>query len=96
VDNGDNRVLDAMWRDNKLWVSATAACNPVGDSATRSCLKLVEVNTSTNTVVQDGLYGVSGAYLYYPALRSDAAGNLHVVYSRSSTSQFVQAELRAE
>ena len=93
IQTNDNRILEAVWRNNRMWMSATAACVPAGDSTTRSCLKLIEFNTSNNTLVQDFLFGVAGRYLYYPAIRTDASGNLYVVYSRSSSSEFAQVRV---
>src|SRR5438309_745008 len=36
INSGDNRLLDAMWRNGRLWTSASAACLPAGDVMTRS------------------------------------------------------------
>jgi hypothetical protein len=93
IQTNDNRILEAVWRNNRMWVTAAGACTPAGDSATRSCLKLIEVNTSNNTVVQDFFFGTASRYLYYPAIRTDACGNLHVVYSRSSSTEFAQTRV---
>jgi len=93
ISTNDSRILEAVWRNDRMWVSATAACNPVGDSTTRSCVKLIEVNTSTNAVVQDFLFGGVGLYFYFPAIRADASGNVHVVYTRSSASEFAQVRV---
>ncbi len=93
VTTNDNRILDAVWRNNRMWLSANGACVPVGDSTTRSCLKLIEVNTQTNVIVQDFLFGSPGLYYYFPAIRTDANANLHVVYSRSGAGEFVQTRV---
>ncbi|MCH8051111.1 MAG: hypothetical protein IIC86_03730, partial [Chloroflexi bacterium] len=93
VDSGDNRILEAIWRNGSMWVSANGACSWSGETAIRSCMKLIEVDTSTNSILQDGLFGNSGTYFYYPAIRTDLTGNLHVVYSRSSAFEFVQTRV---
>src|SRR5438093_13537891 len=38
------------------------------------------------TAHQDMTFGAAGQYYYHPALRPDAFGNLHVVFSSSSSS----------
>lgn len=95
IHNGDNRILEAVWRsdgtNDRMWVSSATACTPAGDSTLRSCLKLFEVNTQTNSITQNITFGTRGAYYFYPAIRTDINGNLHVVFSRSSSSTFVSA-----
>jgi hypothetical protein len=93
IDTNDNRLLETVWRDGHLWAAASAACSFAGDTATRACLKLIEVDTTTNSVLQDILYGAPGEYFSYPAIRTDGAGNLQVVFSHSSSSLFVEARV---
>jgi hypothetical protein len=90
IDTNDDSLLDAVFRDGSpgsLWVSANDACVPPGDSATRSCLRLIEVsiNGSSTAIAQD--FDVStgvGTYLYFPAVRTDNAGNLVTVFTGSA------------
>ncbi len=93
VDSGDNRILDAVWRNNRMWFSANSACTPAGDTVDRACLRLIEVDTTSNAVLQDFFYGSAARYYFYPAVRSDGFGNLHVVYSRSSTTEFINTRV---
>src|SRR3989442_1723633 len=88
LDTADNRVQDAMWADERLWLSLADGCIPVGDNRVRSCVRLIEVDTANATIVQDFDVGISGKYLFYPALRTDAAGNLVVVFGYSSTTEY--------
>src|SRR3989475_644088 len=87
LDTADNRVQDAMWADNRLWVSLADGCIPTGDNR-RSCVRLIEVDTANATIAQDFDIGISGKYLFYPALRTDAAGNLVVVFGHSSATEY--------
>ena len=91
IDSGDQRLLDAMWRDGSLWTSASAACVPPGDSATRSCAHLIEVNTGSNTVTQDIMFGAAGEYFSWPAVRTDASGDLYVSLTHTNSSIFAEA-----
>jgi hypothetical protein len=93
VDSGDSRALEAVWRDGRLWIASETACDVPGDNVPRACVALAEVDTGNKTVLQDIVYGGVGAYYYFPAIRTDQSGNLHVVFSRSSTSEFVQVRI---
>lgn len=88
LDAGDTRVLSAAWQSNSLWLTGSEACTPSGDTAARSCLRVIEVKTDTNTVRQDMSFGTAGKYYYNPALRPDSSGNLYVVFNRSSSVDF--------
>jgi hypothetical protein len=85
VDTNDNSLLDAVWRSGNLWVGANSGCTPTGDSAVRSCLRLIEVSTSgTPAIKQNFDHGDAGTYYYYPAVRTDSVGDLVAVFSGSS------------
>jgi len=59
-----------------------------GDTVTRSCVRWYEVNPSTTTPVQQGSYGASGFYYYYPAIMPRSTSDAMVVFNRSSTTEF--------
>jgi hypothetical protein len=82
----DDRLLSAVWQNNVLWTSATDACTPGGDTVTRDCLRLDEVNTSGSapTLGQDFDLASDGLDEYYPAVSLDSSGNLFVAYTASS------------
>jgi hypothetical protein len=95
IDTNDDSLLDAVFRDGSpgsLWVSGNDACTASGDSVARSCARLIEIAISNNggtmNVQQDFDFGQSGAYFYYPAIRTDSAGNLVTVFTGSSTSSY--------
>jgi hypothetical protein len=93
LDTSDDRVLSVAWQKNSLWVAGSEACTPPGDTAVRSCLRLIEVRTDTSSVRQDLSFGVTGGYYSYPALRPDGARNLHVVFTSSSASSFASVRV---
>jgi hypothetical protein len=94
VDAGDQRILDASWRNGSLWVAATTYCDWGAQDVNgpRACLHLMEVDTSALTLRQDITYGQSTYELMWPAVRTDSAGNLFVVFTRSS--ETTQPEVR--
>jgi hypothetical protein len=89
----DDRFLSAVWQSGTLWVSATDACIPAGDSIARACLRLVGIATggSTPAVVQDFDTAQAGADLYYPAVTLNNSGDLFVGYSESSSTMYPSA-----
>jgi hypothetical protein len=88
----DNRVESVVWESNSLWASWNDACRPSGDSATRTCLRLVQATTSgaTATKAQDFDFSASGQYYFYPAV-SSFQGQLVVSFGTSSSSVFPSA-----
>ena len=84
IETNDNRVLDSVWEDGKLWFSANDGCVPSGDTSLRSCGRVVELATATRTVTWDTELSQPGAHVFYPALQPDGSGNLVLVYGESS------------
>ena len=87
IETNDDRILDSVWENGKLWFSANSACIPSGDTTLRSCARVVELSTATKSVTWDTDIGQSGAYIFYPAIRPDASGNLVVVYGESGAGE---------
>ncbi len=85
LDTGDFRILDAAWSAGNLWLTLTDGCMPAGDPTTRSCVRLIELNTTTTSVTQDFDLSAAGRYYLYPSLRADGKGNLLVVFGYSSS-----------
>jgi hypothetical protein len=84
IDTNDDRVLDSVWENGKLWFSANSGCTPSGDTTLRSCARVIELATATRSVTWDTDVSQSGAYVFFPAIRPDASGNLVIVYGESS------------
>jgi hypothetical protein len=83
LDPNDDRVLDAVWQDGKLWFAANDGCVPPGDTLIRSCARIVGLATPAMTVATDVDLSVNGANILYPALRPNANGDLVIVYGES-------------
>lgn len=85
IATNDDRVLDSVWQDGRLWFSANESCVPRGDTLIRACARIVELATPALTVTGDTDLGAAGANIFYPALRPDASGDLVIVYGESGT-----------
>jgi hypothetical protein len=91
IDSGDFRMLEVVYRDGTLWTAAGASCVPAGDSASRSCLHLVQMDATTGAVLQEIMYAAAGEYYSWPAIRTDNSGNLFVVMTHTNSSTFAEA-----
>lgn len=87
-DTGDSRAQQASWRDNILWFPLATGCIPQGDSITRSCVKMIELSTVSDSVMQDITIGFANSYIYYPAMTTDVSGNLRLIFGASSSTIF--------
>ncbi|MGB6463624.1 MAG: plastocyanin/azurin family copper-binding protein [Nitrosotalea sp.] len=85
IDPGDARILDAKWYQNKLWLSFNSGCTPTGDTQIRSCARIVQIDTSSQTIIQDMEQASSGYYYFYPALNLDSLGDLVVIFGYSTS-----------
>lgn len=95
IDTTDARIQDAVWFQGNLWLALNDACTPAGDTQLRSCIRLIEINTISNSVIQDFDYGTSGYYYYYPALSIDESGDLGLVLGFSSLTAYPSVAITA-
>lgn len=87
IQTNDDRILDAVWENDKLWFSANSACIPTGDTTLRACGRIAELSTATRTLDWSTDLSQPGAYVFFPALRPDGAGNLVITYGESSQTE---------
>ena len=83
IDTNDERVLDSVWENGRLWFTNNTSCIPAGDLLLRACARVVELSTATGTVTRDDNLSQPGANLFYPTVRPDASGNIVIVYGES-------------
>jgi len=88
IATGDNRIQDAAWFDEDLWFALNDSCIPSGDTISRSCVHLVQIDTLVPGVTQDFLFGANGFHYFYPAISIDTLGGLGLVFGFSSTATF--------
>jgi hypothetical protein len=46
LDTVDERIQDIIWKNGRLLFTANVGCIPTGDSTTRSCLRIIEIDTN--------------------------------------------------
>ncbi|MDP9288120.1 MAG: hypothetical protein M3P08_07975 [Thermoproteota archaeon] len=88
ISTGDARLVSATWYQGKLWLAFNDGCFIIGETKSRSCIRLVQIDTITNSVLQDFDVGARASSLYYPAISIDKAGNLGIVFGYSSYSVY--------
>jgi hypothetical protein len=84
VSTGDSRVQSAIWYHGTVWLAFNDACFVNNDNKSRSCIRLIQLNTNTSNIGQDLDVAALGSSLYYPALSVDKLGNLGIIFGYSS------------
>jgi hypothetical protein len=88
VSTGDARIQGAIWYQEKLWLTFNDGCFIIADTKSRSCVRLIQIDTIINKVIQDFDIGAIGSSLYYPAISIDGGGNLGIIFGYSSHSAY--------
>jgi hypothetical protein len=89
VHTGDARVQSPIWYKGKLWFALNVGCFINGDTQSRSCIRIIEIDTNTSKVLQDFNIGHISASLYYPALSIDKSGsNIGIIFGYSSSDTY--------
>lgn len=87
LDPGDSRLLYAVWRAGVLTTGQTTSC-----ATAHACAGIVQLNVSgypSISTIQDWALQAAGTDYFYPSLAVNSAGDMSMVYSRSSATQFV-------
>jgi hypothetical protein len=93
LDTGDDRLESAVWENGDLWAAGNDVCKYQTDTASRSCLRVIHISTSSMTVVEDVDITMVGGDVMYPAVVLDARKDLWIAFSSSSTAQFASSEV---
>jgi hypothetical protein len=88
IDSGDDRTQNVVVLGTKMTVTQTIGCLPSGDTTTRSCGRVYEVNNGTGTLKAARTISGSGKYFFYPAATLVGTGTVGVSIGRSSGTTF--------
>jgi hypothetical protein len=88
IDTGDDRFMSAVILNGQLWTSGAENCTPATDTAVRTCMRVLHFDLTTPTLVDSTTSGIPGKYIYYPTLSLADTGNVAIVYSRSSATDY--------
>ena len=87
----DERPTDAIWQNDRLSFVSTYPCTPTGDSETRDCVRVSQLDTTgvssivEPTLRQDFLIAENGKDSFMGGVGIAGNGTLHAVWSRSSS-----------
>ncbi|MCH2590378.1 MAG: hypothetical protein MK004_18080 [Planctomycetales bacterium] len=85
LDSVPNRMMNAVWRDDSLWATHTVN---VGGAANARWYE-IDTTNSNYTLTQTGNVDAGpGIHTFMPGVSVDSEGNMGIVYSQSSTTQF--------
>ena len=93
IDTNDNRALDVVYRDGRLWVTANDGCLDASFNFL-SCVRLTQIDTAQMVRTQDLDLGEAGGNFYYGAIQvvpdPNIAGtnDLITVFTESNPSDF--------
>lgn len=79
-------TYDAMYRNGLLYTAFTTGYN--WGSGEVSAIRYDVINVSTNTATTDAEYGSDGVYYCYPNILADGYGDITMVFSRMSSSEY--------
>jgi hypothetical protein len=88
INTGDDRTQNVVALGTDMAVTQTIGCKPSGDTATRSCGRVYEVNNGTNTLTKSLTIAKAGTYYFYPAATFVGTANVGVSIGRSSSTAF--------
>ena len=88
IDSGDDRTQNVVALGTKMTVTQTIGCKPSGDTTTRSCGRVYEVNNGTSTLKAARTISASGKYFFYPAATLIGTGTVGVSIGQSSGTTF--------
>ncbi|MCA9954988.1 MAG: hypothetical protein KC434_09730, partial [Anaerolineales bacterium] len=86
LQGNDWRPQDFEYRNGYAWTSMAIACNPGGGSV--NCVRWAQIDLSTMTVADAGVYGSNGEYRTFPDLAVNACNDMAIGYTKSSSSMF--------
>ena len=88
ISTGDDRAQNVVALGTDMTVSQTTGCKPSGDTTTRSCGRVYEVNNATGTLTKSLTIAGAGTYYFYPAATFVGTTNVGVSIGRSSSTTF--------
>jgi hypothetical protein len=94
IETGGARILNAVWRDDRLWGALAVGTN--FGTAPVAAVRLFEISTNgfpAVQLIQDRIIGEDGVDSYYPAVALDSRGNAAIVFNRSGPQEFVGVHL---
>jgi hypothetical protein len=87
LNSGDVRIQHAVFRGDSIWCALTTARSWAAGSS-QAAIHWFQIRAAASTLVQEGVYGAANIHYFYPACCPDNNGNMIMVFSRCSGSEF--------
>lgn len=87
LNTGDVRVQHAVFRGDSVWCALSTAHSWVAGSS-QAAIHWFQIRAAVPALVQQGVYGAANIHYFYPACCPDNNGNVIMVFSRCSNSEF--------
>jgi len=92
LETNDSRLLCGVFQFvggvQRLWTAHTTKVTWAGETVARSGLQWYEIDVVSQTVVQQGVFGATGFYYFFPVIQTDISRNAYLCFSRSSGQEF--------
>jgi len=83
INTWNTDLSNVVYEGNALWTAQTTGCHFLGDTTERSCLRWYQIAPQTGSVLQQGTFGVTNAFVYTPWIVANAYGNAIAVFNVS-------------
>lgn len=91
INTGDNRVQNAVWENNHLWLAVSDGCLVQGEDGVHACARYVGIDTTDNenpfVTMNVDMALDQGQDIFYPAIMPSSDGTLYSVFGYSSASE---------
>ena len=92
LETNDSRLLCGVFQFvggvQRLWTAHTTKVTWSGENVARSGVQWYEIDVVSRTVVQQGVFGATGFYYFFPVVQTDISRNAHLCFSRSSAQEY--------
>jgi hypothetical protein len=94
IETDDSRLLNAVYQfagnAQRLWTCHTTKFTWPGEPEARSVVQWYEIDVPSKTVTQQGRFGATGRYYFYPVIQTDLSRDAYVAFGRSASDEFAQ------
>lgn len=92
IETNDSRLLSSVFQFaggvQRLWTAQTTKLTWAGENVARSAVQWYEIDVAARQVVQQGAFGASGFYYYFPVIQTDISRNAFLCFGRSNSAEF--------
>jgi hypothetical protein len=91
IDSGDNRVQNAIWENNQLFLTITNGCLINGETGVYSCARYIGIdttNTAEPSLTMDSTVALNdNRDMFYPTIMRASDGTIYSVFGYSSAGE---------